>query len=251
MIDNTQRFNKKVTNYIKYRPNYSPEMITTLINQIGLNSKSVVADIGAGTGIFTRQLADYVGSVYAVEPNIPMFEALEVLSKSNLNIVFINAPAESTTLPDNSVDCICVAQAFHWFDKDKTKREFKRILRKSGKVILIWNWPVINNIVIEYDKLLTKYCPEFKGYNDDSKSFDKDYSGFFSNGYSHYEFENYQKLVKESFIGECLSSSYAPNSKDKYYHQLITDLNTFFEKYSKNEELLFPLKSHCFIGSVD
>src|SRR4030042_737804 len=138
-MDNRDKFTDKAGHYMKYRPSYPLEFINYLINATEMNRDSVVADIGAGTGILTKLLAGKVKKIFAVEPNSDMLMKCMKHLKGIKNFTGIDASAENTTLPDGSVDFITVAQAFHWFDKEKAKTEFKRILKTGGKVIIIWN----------------------------------------------------------------------------------------------------------------
>ena len=76
-MDNKEKFTAKVDNYVKYRPTYPQEFIKYLASEVGIVEDAVVADIGAGTGILTRFLADHVKMIYAVEPNGEMRKACE------------------------------------------------------------------------------------------------------------------------------------------------------------------------------
>ncbi len=144
MKDTTKRFSNRVENYIKYRPSYPQKLIDYLIEIVGINKNSTVADIGSGTGIFTKLLVDKVKTIYAVEPNNEMRSAAIKAFGNFSNCFSVNATAENTTLENNSIDFITSAQAFHWFNIPKSKLEFKRILKRDGKLILIWNNRVNN-----------------------------------------------------------------------------------------------------------
>ena len=67
----------------------------------------------------------------------------------------MDSKAEETQLPDQSVDIIFSAQAFHWFQHGPTKTEWKRILKPNGIVFLIWN----SRLWLEYEDLLQELCP--------------------------------------------------------------------------------------------
>lgn len=138
-MDSKDKFTNKVEEYIKYRPSYPKEFIDYLFNEVGISSDSIVADIGAGTGILTKQFGDKVRTIFAVEPNLNMRTACQEYCSHLQNMVLIDGSAEDTGLEDGSVNFITVAQAFHWFDRDKCKMEFKRILKANGKVVLVWN----------------------------------------------------------------------------------------------------------------
>ena len=125
VADPTKRFSDRVENYIKYRPSYPDEVLTHLARQCNLTSGSAIADIGSGTGIFSGLLLAQGYKVYAVEPNESMQEAAIKLFGDNQNFIPIAGAAEATSLPGNSIDLVVCAQAFHWFDAEKTKTEFK------------------------------------------------------------------------------------------------------------------------------
>ena len=139
MNDNTKRFSNRVDNYVKYRPSYPKEIISFLENAIQFKNDFVVADIGSGTGILSKMFLDNGNTVYAVEPNTAMRNKAEELLKNYPLFKSIDGTAEQTTLQNSSIDIITAAQAFHWFDAEKTKAEFRRILKPGGYCCLIWN----------------------------------------------------------------------------------------------------------------
>ncbi|HEX2954981.1 MAG TPA: methyltransferase domain-containing protein [Bacillota bacterium] len=165
-MDNKEKFTTKATDYVKYRPLYPQAFIDYLIQEVGLAKDSVLADVGAGTGILSKQLANRVKLVYAVEPNLPMRKACKTYCVSCENVTAVDGSAENTTLSPHSVDFITVAQAFHWFDREKTKREFQRILKPGGKVILVWNSRVPeDDLTKENDQLFRRVCPDFNEFS--------------------------------------------------------------------------------------
>src|ERR1700747_2753137 len=137
--DATLRFSSRVENYIRYRPGYPPQVLETLKSECGLNSASVVADIACGTGIFTKMLLENGNEFFGVEPNLEMREAAERLLAAYSKFTSIAGTAESSNLPDHSVDFATAAQAAHWFDLAKARKEFMRILKPTGWAMLIWN----------------------------------------------------------------------------------------------------------------
>jgi ubiquinone/menaquinone biosynthesis C-methylase UbiE len=95
----------------------------------------IAADIGAGTGISSRLLAERGISVIAIEPNTEMRQA----AKSHELVEFREGTAEVTNLPDASVDLVTCFQSFHWFNPETSLLEFHRILKPSGQLALVWN----------------------------------------------------------------------------------------------------------------
>ena len=135
MLSPTQRFSDRVDNYVRYRPSYPREVGEMLRAECGLTLDSVVADIGSGTGKLTELLLPHAKRVVAVEPNLEMREAGERLAQTHSNFVGIAGTAEATTLAEHSVDLIVVGQAFHWFDRECTRTEFRRILKPGGLML--------------------------------------------------------------------------------------------------------------------
>ncbi len=121
--DSTKRFSDRVENYVKYRPSYPINLINHLKKKGIVTTGQKIADIGSGTGIFSKLLLNTENNVYAVEPNKEMRIAAEKSLQNKLNFISINGSAEDTTLKENSIDIITAAQSFHWFDLQKAKKE--------------------------------------------------------------------------------------------------------------------------------
>ncbi|MCP4237459.1 MAG: class I SAM-dependent methyltransferase, partial [Aestuariibacter sp.] len=166
MANSTERFSDRVDNYIKYRPSYPDAVIDTLVSQCKLTPQSIVADVGSGTGIFSGLLLKHNIQVMAVEPNDSMRKAAENLLASSTGFSSIAGQSEQTNLADASVDLITAAQAFHWFDRELTQREFSRILKPAGHVALIWNQRKSNTPFLkEYDDMLSVYATDYNSVN--------------------------------------------------------------------------------------
>lgn len=125
-------FGEEAAAYERGRPSYPPEAIDWLLPTAAVD----VLDLGAGTGKLTVRLAERGLAVTAVDP-IP--EMLEVLSSSLPSVPALLGTAEDIPLPDNSVDAVLVAQAWHWFDPDRASAEVARVLRPGGRLGLVWN----------------------------------------------------------------------------------------------------------------
>ena len=121
--------------YERGRPEYSPEAVERLIDELGIGPGSRVLDLAAGTGKLTRQLVDTGAELVAVEP---IAEMRAKLIAALPGVEAIAGTAEAIPLPNHSVDAVVVGQAFHWFDSIRAVSEIRRILRPSGGVGLIW-----------------------------------------------------------------------------------------------------------------
>jgi SAM-dependent methyltransferase len=131
----TGRFTERAADYVKYRPTYPAGAIDAILHGLGSPDRLVAADIGAGTGISARLLADRGVRVTAVEPNAAMRQAAE----AHPGVHWHDSTAEATGLPDGSVDLVICAQAFHWFNQRMAVAEFHRIARPAGRLVLMWN----------------------------------------------------------------------------------------------------------------
>lgn len=250
---NENKFNGKGTIYSKFRPSYPRDFIDYLYTEANITEQSVIADIGSGTGILTASLLERGNSVFAVEPNADMRRiAEENLGKIPL-FTSIAATAENTTLPDNIVDLITVAQAFHWFDRPAFRKECRRILKPGSRVALVWNSrDESSQFVQENDRIDRKYCPAFKGFSGGvhDPEANEDFRNFFLEGYSKRSFANDLVFDMDSFIGRNLSASYALKEGDAQYETFVAELESLFEKYAANGKAIMPNFTRCYIGQV-
>ena len=163
ILNSTERFSSRVTNYVRYRPGYPPEMLNVLKDECGLTSDTVIADVGSGTGFLAKVFLENGNRVYGIEPNPEMRQAGEAILKAFPKFASIVGTAEATTLPDASVDFVTAGQAAHWFDAAKARREFLRIVRPGGWLALVWNdrSTEATPLLWEYERLLQSYCPEY------------------------------------------------------------------------------------------
>lgn len=248
---NTNKFDEKGSVYAKARPSYPEELFLYLVSKSIIDKDKTVADIGSGTGIFTAQLSPFAKMVFAVEPNADMRnKAKDKLSRYS-NISSVNAAAEDTSLSESSVDLITVAQAFHWFDRASFKKECKRILKPSGKVLLVWNDRDIKSEVIKDNFAVNKkFCPNFKGSSNGMDFSKESFKDFFDGEYEVREFDNSLVYERDTFIARSLSSSYAPKETDIQYAEYINAIEAVFEKHQVNGNVIYPYITRCYIGTV-
>ena len=180
-LRSTERFTNRVENYVKYRPHYPLEIIDFLKNENILTAKTKIADIGSGTGISTKLFLENGNKVFGVEPNPEMRKAAENFLKNYPKFESINGTAENTTLENESIDMIISGQAFHWFDKEKCKPEFERILKKDGYLILFWNEKTESNeFMRSYYDLLKIYGIDYEKVNHSLATDDMEIGKFYS-----------------------------------------------------------------------
>ena len=251
MRDTTRKFDGYAKDYTVGRPGYAKEFIECLNNKYNISSGSVIADIGSGTGKFARQLLDKGCEVYCVEPNDDMRRIAEEELSSYRNFHSVNGDAEHTTLNENSVDHVTTAQAFHWFDLKKFRTECSRILKKDGKVFLIWNVRDESDALnLKLYEMYMRFCPEFHGFSGGIEKDDKRIREFFNDRYEYVSYDNPLFYDKEKFIARSLSGSYSLKEGDKDYERYIEQIISLFNKYSENGTVSIANKSVAYIGSV-
>ena len=250
--DSTKRFSDRVDNYIKFRPGYPPEVLSFLKQECNLNADSVIADVGAGTGIFTKLLLDEGYKVYAVEPNQPMRDAAVEQLSAYKTFTPVDGTAEATTLPDKSTDLIVCAQAFHWFNDAKTKIEFNRVLKDTGKAALIWNsrQTDVDEFAKAYEALLKHDGIDYNKVNH-RKVRDIDFKAFFKGGvYTLTKYANTQIFDEAGLIGRAYSSSYVPKENTAEGEKFLVLLKEIFNKYNVDGKVSFVYETEIYLGGV-
>lgn len=251
MNDNTNRFSNRVDNYVKYRPSYPTEIISFLEKTIQFNKKFIVADIGSGTGILSQMFLDNSNTVFGIEPNESMRKKAEELLKDYSAFKSINGTAEQTTLKNKSADIITAAQAFHWFDAEKTKTELKRILKPDGFCCLIWNERLVTSAFEKaYEQLLLDYAIDYTVVN--HKNIDeKKIEAFFS---PHHVIKktlrNKQVFDFEGLKGRLLSSSYTPDENHPKHNAMIESLKNIFDSFNQNHIVQFDYETKVYLSKM-
>ncbi len=237
-MNTVERFSNRVENYVKYRPGYPPEMLDLFRGKMNLTENSVIADIGSGTGISSKVFLENGNVVFGVEPNQAMRGAAEKFLQNFPKFKNVNGTSENTTLSDKSIDIVIAAQAFHWFDKEKTRAEFKRILKDGGFVALIWNERRLdtNEFLREYENILIEFGTDYEQIRHDNISVE-DINVAFQARFSQYKYSNHQILDFEGMKGRILSSSYMPSPEHPRFDELIKNLQTLFAEHQKNGKI--------------
>jgi ubiquinone/menaquinone biosynthesis C-methylase UbiE len=158
-------FTALASDYAKFRPGYAPQVAAAIVTYVGRDAARIdAADIGAGTGIWTRMLAAHgLHSVVAVEPNDNM-RSQGIEASRGTAIIWRSGSAEATGLPDASADLVSMASSLHWADFDKACDEFHRILRPGGVFVALWNprFIEVNPLLVEIEEQIARLKPEIR-----------------------------------------------------------------------------------------
>jgi SAM-dependent methyltransferase len=251
-LQSTERFSDRVTDYVRYRPDYPAALLDWLRREHGVTSDWKVADIGAGTGISSKMFLDAGHAVTAVEPNAAMREAAVAWLGANPDFRAVDGRADATGLPAASVDLVTVAQAFHWFDPETTRREFQRILRPGKLAAIFWNSRRLTGtpFLEGYESLLQRYGTDYarvaERYADDARM-----RAWFGDGWrGGTRFEHSQQLDFESLRGRLMSSSYAPPTGHPQHDPRLAALRDLFDRCQVDERISFDYDTRIFTGTV-
>ncbi len=239
-----RRFGDRVADYIRARPGYPDEALDWMDAWDLFRPNAHIADVGAGTGIFTRRLLERGVQVTAVEPNAPMRAAIGDYP----TLAVLDGTSESTGLPDNSVSAITAAQAFHWFDLEPTSAEFERILRPGGEVCLLWNArdvdPAFN---VDYDAFLKRWGTDYEDVR--FRNGAAELRNFFTSSIRA-EFPNEQRLDAEGLRARICSCSYIPGIEHADHWPMLDALPALFEPHAVNGKVLLSYTTTVILGSL-
>jgi SAM-dependent methyltransferase len=247
----TSRFSDRVENYARYRPGYPADAVQVLRDECGLRSEHVIADIASGTGIWTRMLLENGNGVFGVEPNAEMRSAGERLLAGFPRFTSVSGTAEATTLPDASVDFVTAAQAAHWFDRERARREFVRILKSGGWLVLLWNERVVDSTPFhrDYEELLLKFGTDYKDVRHERTT--EAVNEFFDPApYQERVFAMRQEFDYAGLEGRLLSSSYAPGPEHPQHKLMLSELRRLFDKYAVNGKVSVDYKTRVYFGQI-
>jgi SAM-dependent methyltransferase len=249
--DPTQRFSSRVENYVRYRPGYPPGVLELLRRECGLTPGSIVADVASGTGNLTRIFLENGNRVFGVEPNDDMRKAGEQILADYQRFTSVAGTAEATTLPDRSVDIITAAQAAHWFDREKARREFVRILRPGGWTVLVWNERRTDSSAFlrAYEAMLLAHGTDYQEVRHERTT--AEISGFFApSPYQEQVFELVQEFDYPALEGRLLSSSYTPQPGHPNYEPMLKELRRVFDQHEVNGHVCFEYDTRVYYGKL-
>jgi SAM-dependent methyltransferase len=207
------RFTGLAKIYARCRPSYPDTVLNFIVSHCKLEPATTLVDVGAGTGIASRLLAQRGVHVIGIEPNAEMraeAEAVE-MPAGVPRPAYVDGRGEATGLVSETADVVMAAQSFHWFEAEPALAEFHRILKPSGWVVLMWNdRDASDAFTAEYGKLILT-VPDAAAAEVPRGGAGK--SLFACPLFEHAEFRpfpNEQILDQDSFVGRAFSASYAP-----------------------------------------
>jgi len=250
--DATTRFSSRVQDYVRFRPGYPSGLVNLLANEAALMPDSLVADIGAGTGLLSRTFLDAGYSVVGVEPNREMREAGAALLAGYPRFRSVDGRAEAIPLPDHSVDLAVAGQAFHWFDVPRARTEWVRIFKPDAVAALIWNERHIADAFMqEVEDLIDHYASVLDPDGSIREGGRSRIPAFFAPASFHKnEFPNAQHFSFEGLLGRIASCSFVPNRSDADYPRMEAGLRRIFDRHQSGGEVIFTYQTQVYWGRL-
>jgi ubiquinone/menaquinone biosynthesis C-methylase UbiE len=252
-LNSTNRFSDRAANYARHRPTYPAELLQALIDGAGLTAESIVADAGSGTGISAEPFLRYGCTVYGVEPNADMRAMAEAAFSEQPRFRSVAGSAEATTLPDRSVDLVTVAQAFHWLDRARARKEFARILRPGGQAAIFWNFrrtggtPFLDGYEAMLDRFGTDYAKVKDRYQYRAP---ESLRAFFGGPYESRQFEHSRLLELEEMRGLLQSASYVPARGAPTFPAMMEELDRIFAATQRDGRIELIYDTELYFGRI-
>jgi SAM-dependent methyltransferase len=207
-----------------------------------------MADLGAGTGIFTRHFIDIVGKIYAIEPNPELRWILAKEIQASPSVRVLDACAENTTLPAGSVEVVTAAQAIHWFDPEPARREILRILKPDGWLALVKNYGSSN----EKNEAIGSLMAEEYGVNlavVEERPQEKPGRFYFGNDrFRTFTFPFRFRQTWEEFMGALTTASFMPDEDHPLFGKLAARAREIFSQYGVDGYWLVEGETELLLG---
>lgn len=223
------RFCDRAEAYAKYRPSYPTEAITTVLGGLVEPSRLTAVDVGVGTGISARLLADRGIRVWEIEPNAAMQQA----AIPHPRVTFQAGTAEETGLATASIDVVTCFQSFHWLEPIKSLTEFHRLLRSSGRLALVWNDRDQDDpFTAQYTQLIRVASGEHPAESRHVQTLASQSlaSSSLFHHVRHYQFRHRQPVDLQALMGRVRSTSYLPQT-GAIYEQLVADITQLYKRW--------------------
>ena len=216
-------------------------------DEMGLAEGTVVADIGCGPGMSSEPFLRAGCEVYGVEPNEGMLSAAEDAFRDFPAFHAVSGSAQSTGLPNSSIDIAVAAQAFHWFNESTVASEFRRIVKPGGFAALIWNERQLDStpFLRGYEEMLLEFGTDYRSVRHDNLS-ETDLAGTFGAEFRKASFPNRQDLDLEGITGRLRSSSYTPPEGHEDFAPMLARLGELFARYQENGKIQLLYDTNVF-----
>lgn len=252
-MDVKARFSDRVADYLRARPGYPDSVYQGLLERGVIAPPALVVDVGAGTGLSAELFLRHGHRVIGIEPNAAMREAgAEQLARYGKAYETRSGSAEATGLPAASADLVLAAQAFHWFDPSGARREFARLLKPGGFVVLLWNDRQTDTtpFLRDYEALLQAHGTDYREVNHRNIDAVKLAAFYAPATYLEFACENVQRFDYAGLEARLLSSSYTPPAGDPRREPMLAQLRALYQRHAVNGEVAMVYDTRVFFAKL-
>ena len=229
-LEGVARFSDRAAAYARGRPSYPPAAIDFV-----RRDAARILDLGAGTGIST-QLLDAI----AADPNVDMLLA------ANRELPRVAARAEALPFRDRSLDLVTAFNAFHWFQPDAFFAEARRVLRRDGRLGLVWNdWDFRDAFTTEFFQLMRSCAPPDFPPEDREAEVAPLYATDLFKDIERASFPHRHRMDRELLELRLRSMTYVPSDGPRW-ERVASELAALYERYADGEGIV----EHHYVASA-
>lgn len=239
-------FSRTADAYAQGRPSYPREAIDRIALAFGLNEKSTVLDLAAGTGQLSALVRTRVGRTIAVEP-APAMRAKITADLPDVDV--LDGVAEAIPLHDGEVDAVVVGEAFHWFDPSMALPEIARVLRPGGGLAMLWNtstWTIESTQwlrdfqrIVAHHKAEAGEYPSGQGRWRDEFEHSHEFEDL-----EHAEFSHTQVMSPRDFLAQVASWSWIANLEETGRQAVLDEVASLIEAQG---EIAIPYRTDLYL----
>jgi len=147
---------------------------------------------------------------------------------------------------------VTAAQAFHWFDIERARAEFRRILRPGGRVALVWNNRLEHTPFLrDYEGLLHEFGIDYAAVMHRGAAVGGSIARFFgAGGFESRGFENRQVMDFAGLRGLAQSASYLPRPDQAGFEAMIDTLWRLFAKHVAGGTVVMEYETRIYVGQL-
>jgi len=245
-MDADRRWQGAADDYARFRPGYPDALVDWVLAEAAVRPGERVADVGCGTGIFTRRLAARGLAVVGVDPSRDMLARAHAEGGAQ----YLRASASASGLAGASVALVTVAQAFHWFPLDEALAELARVLRPGGHVAAVWNLRGQGAFMDAYDAVLRRFSSDYGVLETWEETLERLRGHPRVRAARSAEFANAQRFELEGLRGRAWSSSYVRlGVADRAgFDEALAQL---FATHARDGTLAFPYRSVALVFGLN
>ena len=242
-LDGVSRFGDRAAIYAAGRPSYPAAAIDAILSR---EITTPIVDVGTGTGISARLLADRGATVIGIDPGSEMLR----MGVSHRGVLRTEGRAEQLPLRSRSTELITAFNSFHWFKAEPFFAEVRRVSRPGGRIALVWNdWDGRDEFTAAFVKLMRSAAGDYPVENRWNEVAPLFSTTTVEKNIERHEFPYSHRLDRHTLPLRLQSMSYIPR-EGPLWDKLASELEELFEKYATKGHVEHQYLTHVFIAAI-